>query len=51
MHFIEQLFGIVPDGGNGLLEVVLIALPLIALFPVVAVGILRGRRTSDGNEL
>ena len=28
MNFIEQLFGISPDGGSGLLEACLIAVPL-----------------------
>jgi hypothetical protein len=49
MHFIEQLFGIVPDGGNGLLEVVLITLPLVVSLLVVPVVALRQRRTSAGN--
>jgi hypothetical protein len=33
MHFIEQLFGWTPDGGNGTLEVFILALSFIlALF-------------------
>jgi hypothetical protein len=31
MHFIEELFGISPDGGNGLLELSLLFAPVLAL--------------------
>jgi len=29
MHFIEQLFGLAPDGGNGLLEIFVVMLPFV----------------------
>jgi hypothetical protein len=41
MDFIEQLFGISPDGGSGALEFALFAIPIAAL---VAWAILRKRR-------
>ncbi len=47
MHFIEQLFGVTPDGGNGLLEVVLITLPLVMF--VLIVSEVREKRASAGN--
>jgi hypothetical protein len=31
MRFIEQLFGLAPDGGNGLMELVIIALPFLLI--------------------
>jgi hypothetical protein len=31
MDFIEQMFGISPDGGSGALEFFLFALPIVAL--------------------
>ena len=31
MDFIEQIFGISPDGGSGSFEVMLIALPIVAV--------------------
>jgi hypothetical protein len=31
MDFIEQLFGISPDGGSGLLELMLFVVPLLGL--------------------
>lgn len=30
MHFIEQLFGLSPDGGSGLTELFLFLLPVVA---------------------
>ncbi len=30
MHFIEQLFGFLPDGGSGLTELLLFLLPVVA---------------------
>ena len=47
MHFIEQLFGVMPDGGNGLLEVVLITLPLVMF--VLIVSVVREKRASAGH--
>ncbi|MEP7173405.1 MAG: hypothetical protein ABI705_07950 [Aestuariivirga sp.] len=41
MDFIEQLFGISPDGGSGALEFALFAIPVAAL---VVWAILRKRR-------
>ena len=40
MDFIEQLFGIAPDGGNGALEFFLFALPIAA---IVYLGYVRRR--------
>lgn len=31
MHFIEQIFGLSPDGGSGLTEFLLLLIPLAAL--------------------
>lgn len=31
MDFIEQLFGIAPDGGNGMLELCLFAIPMVGI--------------------
>jgi hypothetical protein len=31
MHFIEQLFGSTPDGGNGLVELIIVALPFLLM--------------------
>jgi hypothetical protein len=31
MQFIERLFGVSPDAGNGLLELCLVAIPIIVL--------------------
>jgi hypothetical protein len=31
MDFIEQIFGIAPDGGSGLLEMLLFAVPIAGL--------------------
>jgi hypothetical protein len=43
MDFIEQLFGVSPDGGNGLLEAVyLVALLLLGV--TLTLGVLRRRR-------
>ena len=35
MDFIERLFGFSPDGGSGLLELSLFAVPLIGLYLVL----------------
>ena len=42
MDFIERIFGIAPDGGSGLLEFVLFAIPIIGICYLVA----RRRRKS-----
>ena len=39
MHFIEQLFGFAPDGGSGLLELVL----LMVFVSLLAIGWRRGQ--------
>jgi hypothetical protein len=31
MNFVEQLFGFSPDGGSGVFEFLLVAVPIIAL--------------------
>jgi hypothetical protein len=36
MDFIEQIFGIDPDGGSGVLELLLFLIPLWALFAIRA---------------
>lgn len=32
MNFIERIFGIAPDGGSGLLEVLLFVIPVAGIF-------------------
>jgi hypothetical protein len=46
MDFIEQIFGFSPDGGNGLLELLLILVPLTA----TAVLIVRRRLARARND-
>jgi hypothetical protein len=36
MDFFERIFGIAPDGGSGLLEFVLFAVPIIGICYLVA---------------
>jgi hypothetical protein len=35
MHFIEQLLGFAPDGGNGFIELVIVALPFLLISVVI----------------
>ena len=42
MDFVEKLFGVSPDGGNGLFEVLILLAPLVVV--IVAVVILRRPR-------
>jgi hypothetical protein len=46
MHFIERLFDVSPDGGNGALELIWLALPL-AIMLMTAAARRRCDRTSD----
>ncbi len=36
MDFIERLFGFAPDGGNGLFELLLFAIPIAGAFALMA---------------
>jgi hypothetical protein len=40
MDFIERIFGVSPDGGSGSLEVMLFAVPVIAIYLVYRMGLL-----------
>jgi len=31
MHFIERIFGLAPDGGNGMFELLLFAIPIAGI--------------------
>ena len=42
MDFVEKLFGVSPDGGNGLFEVLILLAPLVVV--IVTVVILRRPR-------
>jgi len=44
VQFIEQIFGIAPDGGNGMLEFLLFAIPIASLVILYAVRRKRGDR-------
>ncbi|MEJ2375715.1 MAG: hypothetical protein P8Y71_09950 [Pseudolabrys sp.] len=35
MDFVENIFGITPDGGNGMFELMLLAIPLMILASLV----------------
>ena len=41
MDFIEQIFGFAPDGGNGLFEFLLFAIPIAGLVALAAARKLR----------
>lgn len=41
MDFVERIFGVSPDGGNGFFEVVI----LVVLLAVVALGVMIYRRS------
>ncbi len=36
MHFIEEFFGVSPDGGSGSLELILLAVPLVLALLIFA---------------
>lgn len=36
MDFIERIFGIAPDGGSGMLELLLVAIPLAGIAYLIA---------------
>jgi hypothetical protein len=40
VDFIERIFGVSPDGGSGSLEVMLFALPVVAIYLVYRMGFL-----------
>lgn len=46
MDFIEQLFGFSPDGGSGLFELLLFAVPVIVLSILYRARYLRSKRKS-----
>jgi hypothetical protein len=46
LNFIEQIFGISPDGGSGTLEVLFFAIPVIGLCILYWFRSLRNKRTS-----
>lgn len=48
MDFIEQLFGFAPDGGNGALEFLLFALPIVG---IVCLAFLRRRSRQRSRSL
>jgi hypothetical protein len=51
MDFIEQIFGVSPDGGSGLLELLLFMLPILGLVVIWRVrsrGQTPQRRRRDG---
>jgi hypothetical protein len=35
MNFIERIFGVSPDGGSGLLEVLWFAVPIVAIIAAI----------------
>jgi hypothetical protein len=37
MDFVERIFGVSPDGGNGLLEVLILIVPLVVVILAVMV--------------
>jgi hypothetical protein len=41
MDFVERIFGISPDGGNGLFEVLILIVPLL----IVVLGVMYYRRS------
>ena len=47
MDFIEKIFGIAPDGGDGSFELLLFLIPLSL---IVLVAVLRRRRTRRARE-
>ncbi|HVO87400.1 MAG TPA: hypothetical protein VMV45_02570 [Casimicrobiaceae bacterium] len=36
MDFIERIFGLAPDGGNGMLELLLFAIPIAGILVLLA---------------
>lgn len=48
MHWIEQLFHLNPDGGNGMFEALIIALVVAVLVIAAVVYIRTGRRAPRG---
>jgi len=46
MDFIEQLFGFSPDGGTGVTEFLLLAIPVVALSVLCWTRFIRSRRDS-----
>ena len=46
MDFIEQIFGVSPDGGSGSFEILLLVIPLIGLYVLYRLRS-RGRKSKD----
>jgi hypothetical protein len=44
MDFIEQIFGISPDGGSGAFEFLLFAIPFVGLYLIYRVRAMRNKR-------
>jgi hypothetical protein len=50
MDFIEQIFGIAPDGGSGFLEMLLFVVPLTGLAALYFYPRARSKRPSERKE-
>lgn len=46
MDFIEQLFGFSPDGGSGVVEFFLMAIPVVAVSVMYWMRVMRSRRSN-----
>jgi hypothetical protein len=46
MDFIERIFGISPDGGSGMLELLLSVIPVVGLYIVYTALSIRSKRKS-----
>lgn len=46
MDFIEQLFGFSPDGGSGVVEFLLLAIPVVAVSVMYWMRLMRSRRNN-----
>jgi hypothetical protein len=46
MDFIEQLFGFSPDGGSGVVEFLLLAIPVVAVSMMYWTRFMRSKRNS-----
>lgn len=46
MDFIERIFGISPDGGSGIFELLLFVVPVLGLYIVYAARSIRSKRKS-----
>jgi len=50
MDFIERIFGVSPDGGSGMIELLLFILPLLGLVAVILRVNLRTKMQDDQAE-